>query len=88
MTPLLNESVSEIQKMTGCEAVGMRILDGTLIWDTTVRKTAELKLRNAYSEIKRLKNQLKADQSYLREEIKPGRSSYTPTTARLKFSGI
>jgi hypothetical protein len=27
MTPLLNESVSEIQKVTGCEAVGMRILD-------------------------------------------------------------
>jgi len=38
--------------------------------DTTVRKTAELELRKAYSEIKRLKNQLEADQSYLREEIK------------------
>ena len=27
MTPLLNEFVSEIQKMTGCEAVGIRVLD-------------------------------------------------------------
>lgn len=27
MTPLLNEFVYEIQKMTGCEAVGIRILD-------------------------------------------------------------
>ena len=27
MKPLLNEFVSEIQKMTGCEAVGIRILD-------------------------------------------------------------
>ena len=38
--------------------------------DTTVRKTAEVKLREAYSEIEQLKNQLQEDQTYLREEIK------------------
>ena len=34
------------------------------------RKTAEVKLREAYSEIEQLKNQLEADHTYLRDEIK------------------
>ncbi len=38
--------------------------------DITKRKEGEIKLRNAYSEIKELKTQLEADRTYLREEIK------------------
>jgi len=38
--------------------------------DITRRKEGEIKLQNAYSEIKALKAQLEADQTYLREEIK------------------
>jgi len=38
--------------------------------DITRRKEGEMKLQNAYSEIKTLKAQLEADQNYLREEIK------------------
>lgn len=38
--------------------------------DITERKEAEIKLEKAYSEIELLKNQLEADRTYLREEIK------------------
>jgi len=38
--------------------------------DITRRKEGEIKLQNAYSEIKALKVQLEADQTYLRDEIK------------------
>ena len=38
--------------------------------DITGRKEAEIKLQSAYSEIEVLKNQLEADRTYLREEIK------------------
>jgi len=38
--------------------------------DITNRKEGEIKLQNAYSEIKALKAQLEADRTYLREEIK------------------
>ncbi|MCP4693907.1 MAG: PAS domain S-box protein, partial [Desulfobacterales bacterium] len=38
--------------------------------DITRRKTAELNLRRAYSEIERLKERVEADRTYLREEIK------------------
>jgi PAS domain S-box-containing protein len=38
--------------------------------DITKRKEGEIKLQNAYSEIKMLKAQLEADRTYLREEIK------------------
>ena len=38
--------------------------------DITRRKKGEIQLQNAYSEIKSLKAQLEADQTYLREEIK------------------
>ena len=38
--------------------------------DITERKEGEIKLQNAYLEIKALKTQLEADQTYLREEIK------------------
>jgi len=40
--------------------------------DITRRKQGELRLQTAYSEIKALKAQLEADQTYLREEIKSG----------------
>lgn len=38
--------------------------------DITTRKESEIKLQKAYSEIERLKAQLEADRTYLREEIK------------------
>ncbi len=38
--------------------------------DITTRKESEIKLQKAYSEIEKLKAQLEADRTYLREEIK------------------
>ncbi len=38
--------------------------------DVTARKMGEIELRNAYAEIKQLKNQLEAERDYLEDEIK------------------
>ncbi len=40
--------------------------------DVTSRKNAEVELRNAFNEIKKLKNQLEAESAYLQAEIKLG----------------
>ena len=57
-----------IQILFSAKKIGNDILG--MVMDITDRKQAEIKLQNAYAEIKKLKNELEAEQTYLRDEIK------------------